>query len=223
MKESNKAWEAVLAYGLATLAVTVIAWAHALLFSHVWTWLQILVPFSFVVLGILIKYGDKSFDDGCFNQNVSKTLAVPCGLWMGALILVDPNSATIFIGLLLALLIASKYDNEAFQLGFVVAGGLALVSFINYPDNASYIGIGIVFLAAFVDEKISDWADKNEQGGWVSALLKERPVLKLAILVLCITSVLSSYLYFFAFLGFDLGYSFVEKYALWRGCRAVPI
>jgi len=213
---------AVLAYGLATIAVTAIAWAHAFFFGHAWTFLQIVVPFSFVSLGILIKYGDVSFDDGEFDQNVSKALAIPCGLWMGSLILADPDSATIFIGLLLALLVASKYDNTAFKVGFLTAGLLAVVSFIRFPDNASYVGVVIVFLAAFLDEKVSDWADRRKDTGIMGRIMRERPVLKVAILLLCVTSVLSSYLYFFAFLGFDLGYSFVEKLSVLRRCVADP-
>ena len=212
----------VLCYGLATLAVTLLALGHTVYFDHFSLLLEIIVPFSFVALGMLIKYGDKSFDDGCFDQRVSRRIAIPCGLWMGALIFIDPNSATIFIGLLLALLIASKYDNMAFKLGFVVAAGMALLSFINFPNNASYIGIAVVFLAAYADERLSDWADASAKDGLTKRLLQERPVLKAAVLALCVTSALSSYLYFFAFLGFDFGYSFVEHYATWRGYCAAP-
>ena len=222
MMESSKARRSALAYGLATVAVTVIAWAHALWFGHTWTLLQIMVPFSFVLLGMLIKYGDVSFDDGAFDQKVSKALAIPCGLWMGALIITDPDSATIFIGLLLALLLASKYDNTAFRVGFATAGIMAIISFKDFPNNANYIGVAVVFAAAFLDEKASDWADRRNEGGGLARLMKERPILKVAILALCVTSVLSSYLYFFAFIGFDLGYSFVERLSELRRCQSVP-
>lgn len=220
--ESSGARRSVLAYGLATIAVTVVAWAHALWFGHAWTLLQIMIPFSFVLLGMLIKYGDVSFDDGAFDQKVSKALAVPCGLWMGALIITDPDSATIFIGLLLALLLASKYDNTAFKVGFATAGILAVISFKDFPNNANYIGVVVVFAAAFLDEKASDWADRRDGGSVLARVLRERPVLKVAILMLCVTSVLSSYLYFFAFLGFDLGYSLIERLSVLRRCDAVP-
>jgi hypothetical protein len=221
--ESSRARRSVLVYGLATVAVMVIAWAHAFWFGHTWTFLQIIVPFSFVLLGMLIKYGDVSFDDGEFDQKVSKAIAVPCGLWMGALIITDPDSATIFIGLLLALLLASKYDNTAFRLGFAAAGIMAIISFKDFPNNANYIGVVVVFAAAFLDEKASDWADRRDGGSMLARLLKERPILKVAILLLCVTAALSSYLYFFAFLGFDLGYSFVERLSVLRRCQAVPV
>ncbi|OPY31479.1 MAG: hypothetical protein A4E32_01935 [Methanomassiliicoccales archaeon PtaU1.Bin124] len=220
MTESVRSKRATLAYGLATLAVTVIAIMHGLWFDHIEALVQIIIPFSFVSLGMLIKYGDRSFDDGVFDQKVSKTIAVPCGIWMGGLIFYDPGSATIFIGLLLALLLAAKYDNVAFKAGFLVAGAIGLLSFVNYPGNASIIGIIVVFLAAYADELVSDRADRSPSKGWLNSLMKERPVLKLAVLVLCITSLLPSYMYFFAFLGFDLGYSFVERYSVWRGSAA---
>ena len=100
-----------------------------------------------------------------------KALAVPCGIWMGLIILVDPNSATIFVGLLLALLVAAKYDNAAFKASFLVATVFALVSFIYFPDNMNYLGVLVVFVAAFADEKVNDMADQSKSQGlfWVRA------------------------------------------------------
>ncbi len=209
-------------YGSLTIICSIMAWLFAFAYDQVLLHLQILIPFSFVSLGILIKYGDESFDADCFDRKKAKALAVPCGIWMGLLIFVDPDSATIFVGLLLALLVAAKYDNAAFKAGFVVAALFALLSFIYFPDNMSYIGVIVVFIAAFLDEKLSDVADRKGGRGVKWAIMKQRPVLKLAILALCVVGFLSSYLYLFAFLGFDFGYSFVESYAQYRGCRAVP-
>lgn len=209
-------------YGSLTMMCAVLAWLFAFAHDQVLLHLQILIPFSFVSLGILIKYGDESFDADCFDRRKAKALAVPCGLWMGLLIFVDPDSATIFVGLLLALLVAAKYDNAAFKASFVVAALFALLSFIYFPENMSYLGVIVVFIAAFLDEKLSDMADRKGGRGVKWVIMRQRPVLKLAILALCMVGVLSSYLYLFAFLGFDFGYSFVESYAQYRGCRAAP-
>jgi hypothetical protein len=175
---------------------------------------MILIPFSFVTLGMLVKYGDEAFDSKAFSRNVSTAISIPCGIWMGALILYDPGSATILIGLLLALLVAAKYDNDAFRLGFLVAGAMALASFVNFPDNASLLGVVVVFFAAYADEVVSDMADVRSGPGW--DVLRARPLLKVAVLALCLVGILPSLLYFFAFMGFDLGYSFVESYARLR-------
>jgi hypothetical protein len=195
----------------ATLAVAATAWIYAVLAGLVHEQHVLLIPFSFVSLGMLVKYGDEAFDTRVFSRKLSTALSVPCGVWMGFLILYDPGSATILIGLLLALLVAAKYDNEAFRLGFLVAGAMALASFIRFPDNASLLGVLVVFLAAYADEVVSDMADVRSGRRW--DLLRTRPILKGTVLLLCLVGILPSLLYFFAFLGFDLGYSFVEAYA----------
>lgn len=207
-------------YGLATLLCGVLAWTYSILFGEVHLHHVILIPFSFIALGVLIKFGDESYDSNCFSRKISNILSVPCGMWMGGLIYFDPDSATIFIGLLLALLVAAKYDNTAFKLGFGIAFGVAAISLIVDPGNISYLGILLVFVAAFVDELINDRMDVARSRGPIRMFMRERPVLKFVILGLCVTSVLSSYLYFFAFMGFDMGYSFVDRYAVWRGCQS---
>jgi len=211
----------VVILGLATLALGVMAWAFAITSNQVHEHHVLLIPFSFVTLGMLIKYGDEAFDSRTFSRKLSTALSVPCGVWMGALILYDPGSATIMIGLLLALLVAAKYDNEAFRLGFVVAGAMALASFLWFPANASLLGIAVVFAAAYADEVVSDKADTRSGRGW--DVLRARPLLKVTVLVLCLTGVLPSLLYFFAFMGFDLGYSFVDAYARLRRYDSVTV
>jgi hypothetical protein len=201
-------------FGLATLVMGVVAWVFAISSGQIHEHHVLLIPFSFVTLGMLVKYGDEAFDSKTFSRKLSTALSVPCGVWMGALILYDPGSATIMIGLLLALLVAAKYDNEAFRLGFVVAGAMALASFLWFPENASLLGIVIVFAAAYADEVVSDKADTRTGRVW--DVLRARPLLKVTVLMLCLVGILPSLLYFFAFMGFDLGYSFVDAYARLR-------
>lgn len=208
----------MVAYGLATLSCGIMAWTYSIIADEVHLHHVILIPFSFISLGMLIKYGDESYDSGCFSRKLSNVLSVPCGMWMGGLIYFDPDSATIFIGLLLALLVAAKYDNAAFKLGFGIAFGASVISLIVNPGNISYLGILLVFIAAFADELVNDHADVAERKDVLGLIMRERVVLKVVILALCAVSVLSSYLYFFAFLGFDMGYSFVHRYSVWKGC-----
>lgn len=208
----------MIAFGSLTLLCGALALSYSFLNGEARIYRDALILFSFIALGMLIKYGDQSYDSNCFSKRVSNLLSIPCGLWMGALIFFDPDTATIFIGMLLALLIASKYDNMAFKLGFGVALIASILSIMNDPGNISYVGIVVVFIAAFIDERISDLADTRNEKSVFWAIMKERPALKIAVLALCMVSILSSYLYFFAFLGFDFGYSFVDRYAQWRGC-----
>lgn len=187
------------------LALTIILWSHPFdpgLFF---------VVLAFPLLGGLIKYGDQSYDSGRFSKRISIILALPGGVLMGSLILWDKGSATIFIGMLVALLIAAKYDNLAFKLGFAVAAVFALISFVNFPNNFNLLGAGLIFLSAFADEVGSDQADKSPSRTLFWRALKERPFMKVAVLFICAVGIINSFAYVFAFLAFDLAYSFVER------------
>ncbi len=198
-----------------TVILILVAWTYTWFSREVPLHHHLLVPFAFVTLGMAIKYGDQVFDLNIGSKRKAILLSVPIGLLMGALIFLDEGSATIFIGLLLALLIASKYDNIAFKLGFVVAGSIAVLSVLN-GNPFHLVGALAVMIAAFADEVLSDRGDRME-GGKIALLLKERPVLKVAVLVLCLVGALPTLLYFIAFLGFDSGYSFVEQISLSGG------
>lgn len=198
-----------------TFLLIIIAWSYTWFSREVPLHHQLLIPFAFVTLGMAIKYGDQVFDLNIGSKRWAILLSVPAGLLMGALILLDEGSATIFIGLLLALLVASKYDNLAFRLGFVVAGSFTIFAILN-GNPFHGVGAMLVMLAAFADEALSDRGDRMPDNLW-SKLLKERLVLKVAVLLLCFLTVLPTYLYFIAFLGFDTGYSFVEQISLSGG------
>jgi len=198
-----------------TVALIFIAWSYTWFSREVPLHHFLVIPFAFVTLGMAIKYGDQVFDLNIGSKRMATILSVPIGGLMGLLIYLDEGSATIFIGLLLALLIASKYDNLAFRLGFVVAGAVTIVTVLS-GNPFHGIGAVVVMVAAFADEVLSDRGDRMGEG-LLSSLLKERLVLKVTVLLLCATSVLSTYLYFIAFLGFDFGYSFVEQVSLSGG------
>lgn len=198
-----------------TIILILVAWTYTWFSREVPLHHHLLIPFAFVTLGMAIKYGDQVFDLNIGSKRKAILLSVPIGLLMGALIFLDEGSATIFIGLLLALLIASKYDNLAFKLGFVVAGSIAVLAVLN-GNPFHLIGALAVMAAAFADEVLSDRGDRIGDGR-MALVLKERPVLKVAVLVLCLVGALPTLLYFIAFLGFDTGYSFVEQISLSGG------
>lgn len=193
-----------------TSTITVIGCIYIFLIEGSDPWHRIPILFSFVSLGILIKYGDQAFDDQVFNQKYALILAIPAGFWMGALIALDTGSATIFIGLLFALLIAAKYDNLAFQIGFLIATVTGIIGLVLNSCSIDLIGVGLVFVAAYMDERINELECVERRTTLFTKILKERPFLKLMVLLLSSISILSSYLYFFAFLAFDFGYSFME-------------
>jgi hypothetical protein len=171
----------------------------------------VLIVMSFPLLGGLIKYGDQSYDSGRFSKRISLALALPGGLLMGSLILWDKGSATIFIGMLVALLITAKYDNLAFKLGFAVTAIFAILSFFNFPNNFDLLGAGLIFLSAFADEVGSDRVDISGSRSCFGRVMKDRPFMKIVVLFLCAVGIINSFAYLFAFLAFDLAYSFVER------------
>lgn len=199
-------------YAVLLAITTVAAWAYTFLTRSGEVHRDILIAFSFVTLGMLIKYGDEAFDVEVFSKKKVLALALPGGLLMGGLIISDVSSGVIFTGLLLALLMAGKYDNAAFRIGFSVAFGIAILAYLTSPESFHPLGIAVVFAAALADEHFSDLADRKEKPTVVDRVMQERPFLKVAVLGLCVVGILSSYLYFFAFLGFDFGYSLVERY-----------
>ncbi|MCG7841309.1 MAG: hypothetical protein MIO87_05275 [Methanomassiliicoccales archaeon] len=202
-------------YFTLTILLIAIAWSYTWFSREVPLHQQLLIPFAFVTMGMAIKYGDQVFDLNLGSKRKATMFSIPVGILMGALIFLDEGSATIFIGLLLALLVASKYDNLAFRLGFVVAGGFSILAVVS-GNPFHGIGAMMVMMAAFADEVLSDHGDRMKPGV-LSIFLRERPILKVAVLMLCVVSILPTYLYFIAFLGFDTGYSFVEQISLSGG------
>lgn len=190
------------------LALILGAWEEAGLYR------QFFVPFSFVSLGIMVKYGDQAFDTDAFNRRLALFLSIPGGLLMGSLIALDLNSAIIFLGLLFSLLFAGKLDNVAFKIGFVLALAVGASFLILGMKSVSMIGIIAVFSASLLDERVVDMERVAGGKGPLFTVIKQRPFLKITILLLCVFSVLSSYLYLFAFLAFDFGYSYVEAVSI---------
>ncbi|KQM11446.1 hypothetical protein AOA80_08545 [Methanomassiliicoccales archaeon RumEn M1] len=167
------------------------------------------IPLSYLLMGVLIKYGDQAFDSGLYSKRTALLLALPTGLWLGTLVLLDEATAVIFIGMLLALLVAGKYDNIAFRIAFAAAMLLSLAALLMVHDSISLAGIAAVFALAFLDERV-DALPSDGDHSLLAGVMRQRPLLKIGVLVLCLTGALPSFMYLFAFLSFDFGYSMVD-------------
>ena len=205
-----RASKRLIIYSSLTVGMAIVAWLYALFFDQASILRDLFVPLSFLGLGMLIKYGDQAFDEGAYSKRTSLALAVPGGLWMGSLIAVDRGSATIFLGILIALLLARKYDNLAFQMGFVVALLIGSAGMLTGVGSFDVLGAVVVLAAAFVDEKANDLPGVDGGTSRTAIALHHRPFLKIAVLALCLVGILPSLMYFFAFLAFDFGYVLVE-------------
>jgi len=182
---------------------------------------SLILPASYLFLGVLIKYGDQAYDADAYSRRASLALALPGGVWMGSLMLLDAGTATLFLGILLALLAAGKLDNLAFQLAFAVSMVLGLAAVALLWPSISLVGVAVVFILALLDEKL-DALPAARGTGAGAALLRQRPLLKVGVLLLVLAGILPSFMYLFAFLSFDFGYSLVDvmSTARWSNGRA---
>lgn len=196
-----------------TAVMTMAAWAYGHLFHGIEIVHGIVVPLSFLGLGMLIKYGDQAFDENSYSKRKTILLAIPGGLWMGLLMAFDAGSATIFMGILLSLLLAGKYDNIAFQLGFGTALAIGVGSLLLGFSTISVLGAAIVLALSFLDEKVNDLPGVDRANRWWEVLFHHRSFLKIGVLALCLLGLLPSLLYFFAFLAFDFGYIAIEAFS----------
>jgi hypothetical protein len=194
--------------------MTVAAWCYGLLFDDAALLRNILVPASFLGLGMLVKYGDQAYDENAFSKRKTLMLAVPGGLWLGSLMAIDEGAATIFLGLLVALLLAGKYDTLPFKVGFGVALTVGMAAVLLGFTDVNVLGVAVVLAAAYLDERTNDLPGVDVGGSWTATVLHHRPFLKIAVLALCLLGLLPSLMYFFAFLSFDLGYAVVEALSI---------
>lgn len=174
------------------------------------------LPMSYLLIGSLVKYGDQAFDSGTYCQRTALLLALPTGLWLGSLVMLDEGTAVIFIGLLLSLLVAGKYDNTAFRIAFTAAMILSLSAILMMHGDISLTSIAAVFVLSLIDEMV-DAYPADDDLSFKAQIMRQRPFLKIGVLILCLTGALPSFMYLFAFLSFDFGYSMIDV-ASTSGC-----
>ncbi len=189
---------------------------------------EILILAGYALLGAGIKYIDQAYDLGIFSKRTANIIAIFSGLLMGSLIISDTTSATIFLGMFIALAVTHKIDNIAFYIGTAI---ILLMPFLFYNImKIEWLPFGIIIFSGISDEVGNTWADKRVKIKFVKEAIGKiypkdkfqyrfaerffmhRFAMKVAILFLAVLG-LFSYLYFFAFLLFDLMYLLVEKYS----------
>jgi hypothetical protein len=207
-------------YSSLAIVMTMAALFHGVLFNSSEIAMDVLIPLSFLCLGMMIKFGDQAYDANAYPKKTALLLALPGGVWLGSLMAVDAGSATIFMGVLIGLLLAGKLDNFAFGIGAGVAAVIEIAALLTGLGTIDVAVMLVVLVFAFVDERANDLPGVDGGRGWKAVILQNRPFLKIAVLVLCLMGLLPSLLYFFAFMSFDLAYSVIEVLSL---RKEVPI
>ena len=188
-----------------------------------------LILLSYGLLGAGISYIDQAYDTSIFNKKTANIVAIPSGILMASLIILDPPSTTIFLAMFIALAITGKIDNPAFYIGTGIL--LILLMILHNSLKIEWLPFGILIFSGIIDEIGNDWADKrikkkvankydrNSLGMNNSFLHRlgekfflHRFMMKVAVLLLVIFSLIN-WIYFFAFILFDLMYLLVEQYS----------
>lgn len=208
-------------YSILAIVMAMAALLHGMLFNRYEIALGIIIPVSFLCLGMMIKFGDQAYDANAYSKKTALLLALPGGIWLGSLMAVDAGSATIFMGVLIGLLLAGKLDNFAFGIGAGVATIIEIAALLTGVGTIDVAVMLVVMVFAFMDERANDLPGVDGGRGWKAIVLQNRPFLKVAVLALCLMGLLPSLLYFFAFMSFDLAYSVIEVLSLRREVPAL--
>lgn len=177
------------------------------------------IVLSYAIIGGAIKYIDQAYDTGIFSRKFAFFLAIPTGLLMSFLMVIDPSSATIFLSILFAVGVTQKIDTPAFKVGVLILLGVPI--FFTQYLHIYWLPLGFLAFAGIADEYGNDWADKTLNGHpknsskrptglkWLSSrMLLHRPAMKLILLTLVIIGFFHP-AYIIAFLAFDATYSFI--------------
>jgi hypothetical protein len=164
---------------------------------------------SFFVLGAGIKYIDDCFDEKVFDKAHGYVLAPLLGLFWAFIMAQHPAAATILAAIVLAVFFKGKIDNVAFTVGTLV---ILLALFLSGFAEFLWIPLIVITLAGILDEVGNDWADKKVTlSRPIRWFFEYRFTMKLAVLFFAFIGAYP-WLFFFAFLVWDIGYALVYEY-----------
>ena len=165
-----------------------------------------LIILAFAIIGAGLKYIDDAFDEAKFSKKKAIAIASIIALIWTAILLYDPISATILFSILLAVLLSGKIDNLVFGVCTII---VLSALFLTQMSAILWIPLFFLTLMGIIDEKGNDYTDEHTTSKPVKLFFSYRFCMKIAMLSLCILSVIP-WLYLFAFLAFDASYELVR-------------
>jgi hypothetical protein len=136
---------------------------------------------SFGIIGAGLKVIDDAFDEGKFDIKVAYLLApLLVILWIAESIS-NPFSATLLFSILFATLLTGKVDNKAFRLS-------SLSVILMLPWVKFKMGPLLLLTLAGVLDEVGDGMGEKLSGIY-RLLLRHRPALKIAVLLLCMRGI----------------------------------
>lgn len=160
---------------------------------------------AYALIGGGLKYIDDAFDEGVHSRRLASVLAIILVVLWIALSALDPYSATILTAVLLGVLFSGKIDNWVFTAS---TGAIVLTVVLLARENLLLLPLALLTIFGIIDEKGNDYVDRNKTSAALRFFFAHRFALKLALLALCIASLLP-FAYFIAFLCFDIAYDTV--------------
>ncbi|MFH1586654.1 MAG: hypothetical protein ABID38_02260 [Candidatus Diapherotrites archaeon] len=182
-----------------------------LIFTDIFTQAAFFIV-SFALLGAGIKYVDDAFDERTFSRKNALVIAVITAILWAWVMSIHPAAATILGAVVIAVLLKGKVDNIAFQIGVLAILGIMFVSgyfeFFLFP-------MAIIAIAGIADELGNDYVDKHPKINiWIYYFFEYRFVMKLAVALFAFLETYS-WIFFFAFVAFDIAYAGVTHYSLY--------
>ncbi|KXH75522.1 MAG: hypothetical protein AM326_08945 [Candidatus Thorarchaeota archaeon SMTZ-45] len=168
--------------------------------------LELLLYFTaYFLAGLSLKLGDDLLDELDRSQLAMIPLSI-AGLLFGLLMTISEWDLVLLTSIVIGVLVSGKVNNPQFIVGFVLIFGTLLV--VGVPVVTDWLEwmtlLIILFMAAVLDEKGNDWADK-EKSPLAFKMFEYRFVLKIVVLGL----VIPWPMFLLAAIGlwiFDLGY-----------------
>jgi hypothetical protein len=177
---------------------------------------NVLLVIAYSLLGASIKYIDAAFDEKLFSRKKALLLAPLVGILWAYLMYFSAASATILLSIVVAVLITGKVDNVAHLAGLATIVAVILISgYFEFIWSA----LIVITFTGVLDELGNDYVDKKNllfRGGlqqkFIHYFFKYRSGMKLSVLLFAIIG-FYSFIYFIAFLAFDVAYLLVDRYS----------
>lgn len=172
------------------------------------TWTYFIAAFA--ILGGGIKYIDDAFDEHTFKKNKALLFAPFLAIFWAFNMVLSPAAGTILAAVVLAVLLKGKIDNIAFQVGLIGIIGVLIFFGLFSPI---WIVLLVLTLAGILDEVGNDYVDRHSiKNNIVYYFFEYRMLMKLSVFAFAFFA-FYGWVYFFAFLAFDLAYAGIMHYS----------
>jgi len=166
---------------------------------------------AFALLGGGIKLVDDIFDKSLAKRWLALLLVPYLGILWAITMALNSAAASILAAILIAAVLKGKINNIGHQIGLLT---ILVILFFSGFVQFLWIPLIVISLAAIADEIGHDFVEKHKKiNKVVSYFFKYRFAMKLAVFLFALFNYFG-WIFFFAFMAFDIAYVAVEKFEL---------